>query len=309
MKLSEGVQWLACEIAGFAELEAFEACCRDAAGSAGREAAALLLIARVVAAFAERQDGVAVQAATMHAFLTRLHAEAQQLNEASERALGRGPVRRPEPLRRQSLACRFLSQLSIKIDNPPFPQECHAGQIRHPEHRRMHRPRPARGRPGHDRDAGRTRHAGPARRPHRRHRVRLHRAVGHQRDRQPVGLAAVLLPRGHLHPRAGRHDLLGLRVQRVLAGVQRRGDRLRAEGQRPERAARRRAGATHRRRLSARAAGFRRARLRALAGDALDFRAHRDPGADRARLLRGGRARPRVERPARHPAAGDRRRL
>ncbi|WP_186275325.1 hypothetical protein [Burkholderia gladioli] len=86
MKLSEGVQWLAREIAGFAELEAFEACCRDAAGSAGREAAALLMIARAAAAFAERQDGVAVQAATMHAFLTRLHAEARQLNEASERS-------------------------------------------------------------------------------------------------------------------------------------------------------------------------------------------------------------------------------
>jgi hypothetical protein len=83
MNLLAATQWLAQDIAGFPDIHRFAAQCRDASAPHGRESAALILLVQAAATFAERQEGVAVSTETVRAFLVDLHAEAQQLSDAS----------------------------------------------------------------------------------------------------------------------------------------------------------------------------------------------------------------------------------
>ena len=85
MTLFEATQWLSRDIAGFADLDAFAERCRREAARAGHEAAALALLARAAAEFAERHEGMALPTGAMRAFLAGLHEQARRLGEAGAR--------------------------------------------------------------------------------------------------------------------------------------------------------------------------------------------------------------------------------
>jgi hypothetical protein len=85
MTLFEAMQWLSRDIAGFADLDAFAERCRCEAARGGREAAALVLLARAAAEFTERHEGMALPSGAMRAFLAGLHEQARRLGEAGTR--------------------------------------------------------------------------------------------------------------------------------------------------------------------------------------------------------------------------------
>src|SRR5579859_3076528 len=86
MNLSMANAWLARNMVGFSDIHRFAEQCRDASSSCGREAAALILLAQAAATFAERQEGIAVDQATVRAFLDNLRAAVQRLSDASEQS-------------------------------------------------------------------------------------------------------------------------------------------------------------------------------------------------------------------------------
>lgn len=83
MDLQLAAQWLARDVVGFSEIHQFAEQCRTGAAAAGRESAALILLALAAATFAERQEGVAVSQQTVVAFLRELRSHAQRLSMAS----------------------------------------------------------------------------------------------------------------------------------------------------------------------------------------------------------------------------------
>jgi hypothetical protein len=84
MNLSIANAWLAQDMVGFSDIHRFAERCRDASSSGGHEAAALVLLAQAAATFAERQEGIAVDQATVRTFLVNLRADVQRLSDASE---------------------------------------------------------------------------------------------------------------------------------------------------------------------------------------------------------------------------------
>ncbi|HHL4081014.1 MULTISPECIES: hypothetical protein [unclassified Burkholderia] len=83
MNLSIANAWLAQDMVGFSDIHRFAERCRDASSSGGHEAAALVLLAQAAATFAERQEGIAVDQATVRTFLVNLRADVQRLSDAS----------------------------------------------------------------------------------------------------------------------------------------------------------------------------------------------------------------------------------
>jgi hypothetical protein len=83
MNLQLASVWLEREHVGFADIHQFASQCRDAAQSATRESAALVLLAERAAAFTERYEGVAVSTEVVDEFLAEMRKETRLLKEAS----------------------------------------------------------------------------------------------------------------------------------------------------------------------------------------------------------------------------------
>jgi hypothetical protein len=84
MNLQLASVWLEREHVGFADIHQFASQCRDAAQSASRESAALVLLAERAAAFSERHEGVAVFTDVVNAFLREIRQETAALKQASD---------------------------------------------------------------------------------------------------------------------------------------------------------------------------------------------------------------------------------
>ena len=83
MNLQLASVWLGRSHVGFSDIHQFATQCRDAAAAAGRESAALVLLAEQAAAFSERHEGVAVSAEVMDEFLAELRKDTKALKDAS----------------------------------------------------------------------------------------------------------------------------------------------------------------------------------------------------------------------------------
>ena len=83
MNLQLASIWLDRAHVGFSDIHQFSAQCREAGTVAGRESAALVLLAQSAAAFSERHEGMAVSSSVMDEFLAELRKSTRALNEAS----------------------------------------------------------------------------------------------------------------------------------------------------------------------------------------------------------------------------------
>ncbi|CAM2178707.1 TPA: hypothetical protein ACT5CR_002280 [Burkholderia cenocepacia] len=84
MNLGIANTWLEREHVGFSDIHEFASRCRDAAVVAGRESAALVLLAESATAFTERYEGIAISVGTVDEFLGKIRMEAKVLKEASK---------------------------------------------------------------------------------------------------------------------------------------------------------------------------------------------------------------------------------
>ena len=84
MKLELASAWLKREHVGFSDIHQFAIQCRDGVRDAGRESAALVLLAERAAAFTERHEGVAVSTDVVDEFLSEMRRETQLLLDASK---------------------------------------------------------------------------------------------------------------------------------------------------------------------------------------------------------------------------------
>ncbi|MCA8023669.1 hypothetical protein [Burkholderia metallica] len=83
MSLKIANAWLEREHVGFSDIHEFASQCRDAAVVAGRESAALVLLAESATVFTERYEGIAISVGTVDEFLSEIRLEAKVLKEAS----------------------------------------------------------------------------------------------------------------------------------------------------------------------------------------------------------------------------------
>ncbi|MFW2273393.1 hypothetical protein [Burkholderia orbicola] len=83
MNLQIASAWLERAHVGFSDIHQFALQCRDAATAAGRESAALALLAERAAAFTERYEGIAIPVSVVDEFLGKMRLEVKVLKDAS----------------------------------------------------------------------------------------------------------------------------------------------------------------------------------------------------------------------------------